>query len=181
MRADPAEPLASYRRRALAKLAPSEASLRRTARRHSLCAADAEDAYQRAVLILLTRPLPGDPGHLAAWMRVVIRHEALAVRRAREQLLWSGDADRGEPFDRIVTDEPGPQETLERREQVAAGIRLLLGLKPQERLALILQAKGYSYAEIRQLCGWTYTKVNRCLAEGRARLRQLTEAAEPKT
>jgi RNA polymerase sigma factor (sigma-70 family) len=173
MRANPAEPLASSRRRALAKLAPSEASLRRTARRHSLCADDAEDAYQRAVLILLTRPLPADPGHLAAWMQVVIRREALAVRRARERLLWPGDEDRGDPFDRIVTDEPGPQETLERREQVAAGIRLLSGLKPQERLALILQAQGYSYAEIRQLCGWTYTKVNRALAEGRARLRAL--------
>jgi DNA-directed RNA polymerase specialized sigma24 family protein len=103
----------------------------------------------------------------------VIRREALAVRRARERLLWPGDEDRGDPFDRIVTDEPGPQETLERREQVAAGIRLLSGLKPQERLALILQAQGYSYAEIRQLCGWTYTKVNRALAEGRARLRAL--------
>ena len=79
------------------------------------------------MLILLTRPLPADPGHLAAWMHVVIRHEALAVRRAREQLLWSGDADHGDPFDRIVTDEPGPQETLERREQVAAGIRRLRG------------------------------------------------------
>jgi len=175
MRADPAEPPAGSRRRALAELASSEASLRRTARRHSLCTDDAEDAYQRAVLILLTRPLPADPGRLAAWMQVVIRHEALAVRRARERLLWPGDEDRGDPFDRIVTDEPGPQETLERREQVAAGIRLLLGLKPQERVALILQAQGYSYAEIRELCGWTYTKVNRCLAEGRARLRQLKQ------
>ena len=57
--------------------------------------------------------------------------------------------------------------------RLADAIRLLLELKPQERLALILQAHGYSYAEIRRLCGWTYTKVNRCLAEGRARLREL--------
>ena len=35
----------------------------------------------------------------------------------------------------------------------------------------MLQAQGYSYAEICVLCRWTYTKVNRCLAEGRARLR----------
>jgi RNA polymerase sigma factor (sigma-70 family) len=172
MRAHPAEPLASSWRQALARLASWEASLRRTARRHSLCADDAEDAYQRAVLIVLTSRLPADPGHLAAWMQVVIRREALAVRRARERLLWPGDEDRGDPFDRIVADAPGPQETLERHEEVAAGIRLLSGLKPQERLALILQAEGYSYAEIRQLCGWTYTNVNRCLAEGRARLRQ---------
>ncbi len=35
----------------------------------------------------------------------------------------------------------------------------------------MLQAEGYSYAEIAETCGWTYTKVNRSLAEGRARLR----------
>ena len=35
------------------------------------------------------------------------------------------------------------------------------------RRALVLKAHGYSYAEIQQLCGWTYTKVNRCMAEGR--------------
>ena len=27
--------------------------------------------------------------------------------------------------------------------------------------------EGYSYAEIQELTGWTYTKVNRCMAEGR--------------
>jgi RNA polymerase sigma factor (sigma-70 family) len=175
MPADPVEPLASSRRRALAELASSEAALRRTARRYSLCADDAEDAYQRAVLILLTKPLPADRGHLAAWMQVVTRREALAVRRARERLLGPRDDDHGDQFDRIVSDEPGPQERLESREQVADAVRLLLQLKPHERLALILQANGYSYAEIRQLCGWTHTKVNRCLAEGRARLRQLKQ------
>ena len=41
----------------------------------------------------------------------------------------------------------------------------------------MLQAQGYSYAEICELCGWTYTKVNRCLAEGRARLYRLAEAS----
>jgi DNA-directed RNA polymerase specialized sigma24 family protein len=47
-------------------------------------------------------------------------------------------------------------------------------LKANERLAIVLQAEGYSYAEICELCGWTYTKVNRCLAEGRATLRRLS-------
>ena len=79
--------LASSRRDALAQLASSEAALRRTARRYSLCADDAEDAYQRAVEILLTKSPPADPRHLAAWMQVVTRREALAVRRSRERLL----------------------------------------------------------------------------------------------
>jgi RNA polymerase sigma factor (sigma-70 family) len=173
MRADPAEPLARSRRDALARLASAEAALRRTAHRYSLCADDADDAYQRAVEILLTKSPPADLQHLVAWMQVVTRREALAVRRSRERLLGAGDTEHGDPLDRIACDEPGPQERLERREQLADTVRLLLQLKPQERLALILRARGYSYAEICGLCGWTYTKTNRCLAEGRARLRQL--------
>ena len=43
----------------------------------------------------------------------------------------------------------------------------LATLKPQERRALLLKAEGYSYAEIMARCSWTYTKVNRCMAEGR--------------
>ena len=48
-------------------------------------------------------------------------------------------------------------------------------LKPDERRALVLRGEGYSYAEICELNGWTHTKVNRCLTEGRERgLRQLS-------
>jgi RNA polymerase sigma factor (sigma-70 family) len=173
MQADIGASLASPRSDALAQLGSFEAALRRTARRYSLCADDADDAYQRAVEILLTKSPPADPRHLAAWMQVVTRREALAVRRSRERLLGREPEDHAERLDRIASDRPDPLERLERREQVADAIRLLLELKPQERRALVLQAQGYSYAEIRELCGWTYTKVNRSLAEGRARLRQL--------
>ena len=60
----------------------------------------------------------------------------------------------------------------ERREGCREQARRLTGLKPDERRALILKGEGYSYREICERTGWTYTKVNRCLAEGRARLRQ---------
>jgi len=46
-------------------------------------------------------------------------------------------------------------------------------LKRDERRALSLLAFGYSYREICEQTGWSYTKVNRCLAEGRATLREL--------
>src|SRR5918998_1365661 len=36
--------------------------------------------------------------------------------------------------------------------------------------ALLLRAEGYSYAEICEITGWSYTKVNRCLTEGRQAL-----------
>jgi RNA polymerase sigma factor (sigma-70 family) len=138
-----------------------------------MCADDAEDAYQGAVEILLTRSPPADPLHLAAWMQIVTRRQALAVRRSRERLLGARADGDGDPLDRIACDRPDPHERLERREQVGEAVQVMNRLKPQERLALVLKAHGYSYAEIRELCGWTYTKVNRCLAEGRARLREL--------
>ena len=47
---------------------------------------------------------------------------------------------------------------------------MLAQLKTQEIRALQLKAEGYSYREICQLTGWTYTKVNRCLTEGRRAL-----------
>jgi RNA polymerase sigma factor (sigma-70 family) len=165
------------RRDPLAPLASSEAALRRTARCYSLCEDDAEDAYQRAVEILLTKSRPSNPAHLAAWMQVVTRREALAVRRSRERLLGVRTQDDADAVDRIACDRPTPHELLERRERVGEAVRLLDRLKPHERLALVLQAHGYSYAEIRELCGWSYTKVNRCLAEGRARLYRLAEAS----
>lgn len=42
--------------------------------------------------------------------------------------------------------------------------------KPREATVLFLQAAGYSYRELQQLTGATYTAVNRRLTEGRARI-----------
>ncbi len=170
---DPCVPSIRVTARELADLGEAEAALRRTARRFSLCADDADDAYQRAVEILLTRSAPADPEHLVAWMQVVTRREALRLRRSRERLLHPCPGEGEDPLTGIASDRPDPHDRLERRERLEDAVRLLNRLKPHERLALVLQAHGYSYAEIRELCGWTYTKVNRCLAEGRARLRMM--------
>jgi DNA-directed RNA polymerase specialized sigma24 family protein len=93
------------------------------------------------------------------------------VRRARERLLGgrlpAARDDDPLALDSLPADRPGPAERAERRERVARSSEALAALKPQERRALILKAEGYSYAEIQKLCGWTYTKVNRCMAEGR--------------
>ena len=147
---------------AVALLERHARSFRRTARRFSICADDAEDAYAQAVEILLTKAPDGDSGRLAAWMHVVTRREALGVRRARERMLGATPA-VCEP----ASEAPGPAEWAERRERVAHSAAALAALKPQERRALALKAEGYSYAEMQALTGWTYTKVNRCMAEGR--------------
>ena len=58
-------------------------------------------------------------------------------------------------------------ERSERYERLRQGAEALGRLKPQEVRALLLKAEGYSYREICAITGWTYTKVNRCLTEGR--------------
>jgi RNA polymerase sigma factor (sigma-70 family) len=152
-------------RAALALLDAHGSALRRTARRVSICADDAEEALGRATLILLTKAPPHPPARLAAWMHVVTRREALAVRRERERLLG------GEVPASLPSPSPCPAERTERAERTNARARALTRLKPDERRALVLKGQGYSYVEICELTGWTYTKTNRCLAEGRARLR----------
>lgn len=150
----------------------NEVALRATARRHSLCAADVDDAYQRALLIAFQKAPEIPTSDLLRWLHTVIRNEAHAVRRSRERLLGVED----HPESRISENEPF--EYAERRERVALAARALATLKPHERRALALKAVGLSYVEIAELCGWTYTKVNRCLAEGSAAARERLERLE---
>ncbi len=140
----------------------------RTARRVSICADDADEAIGRATLILLEKAPPYPPERLAAWMHVVTKREALAVRRERERLLA---AEMPESHAAVGG---CPAERSERREWAFRRARALHQLKPDERRALVLRGEGYSYAEIAKLTDWTHTKVNRCLTEGRARLRRLS-------
>jgi RNA polymerase sigma factor (sigma-70 family) len=180
------EPAAPYAGRAAAAtelLASHGPLLRRAARRLSICADDADDALQRASEILLTKAPALERPRLIAWMTTVTKREALAVRRSRERLLAPGRPASAEPppdpLERARWAGPGPAERAVRSERVAEARRALATLKPHERVAIMLQAQGYSYAEICELCGWTYTKVNRLLAEGRTRLRSLPEGAPP--
>jgi DNA-directed RNA polymerase specialized sigma24 family protein len=61
----------------------------------------------------------------------------------------------------------GLEERITERDQAR---RRLAKLKPNERTSLGLLGAGFSYKEIASKCGWTYTKVNRCIKEGRAAL-----------
>jgi DNA-directed RNA polymerase specialized sigma24 family protein len=80
-------PADERRRAALTLVEGHDAAFRRTARRYSLCAADAEDAYQRALEIVLTKAPAITGERLVRWMQTVTKHEALAVRRQRERML----------------------------------------------------------------------------------------------
>ncbi len=94
----------------------------------------------------------------------MVKHEAMAVRRVRQQQVASEEVDLDAHEARHV---PTPEEQVLAFDDVARSAEALRGLKPQEVRALWLQMQGLSYREIERSTGWTYTKVNRCLTEGR--------------
>jgi RNA polymerase sigma factor (sigma-70 family) len=169
---------AGRKRAAVELISREDAELRRTARRFSLCEDDAEDAYQRALEILLVKAPNDRPHELIRWMKTVVKHEALAIRRYRERMLGVGEDEMGDPIARIAASGAGPGERTERREQIARSREALQALKPAELRALTLLAAGYSYLEIGEMTGFSQTKVNRCLAEGRERFRRLMTHSE---
>src|SRR5436190_8928170 len=62
-----------------------------TARRYSLSAEDAEDAYQRGLEILLTKAPSTREDDLVPWLKTVVKHEAFAIRRQRRRAEPAGD------------------------------------------------------------------------------------------
>jgi RNA polymerase sigma factor (sigma-70 family) len=125
-----------------------------TARRYAATLDDAEDAYQRGLEILLTKAPTADEDDLVPWLKTVVKHEAFALRRQRER--QTPTADDGDPPDR-----PGgaaaAHDQAERYERLRQGAEALKLLKPQEIRALLLKAEGYSYKEICDITGWSYT------------------------
>jgi RNA polymerase sigma factor (sigma-70 family) len=135
-----------------------------TARRYAATPEDAEDACQRGLEILLTKAPSTSEEELIPWLKTVVKHEAFALRRQRER--HSPVTDDGELRDRPAV-AAVTHEQAERLERLRQGAEALGHLKPHEIRALVLKAEGFSYREICAMTGWSYTKVNRLLTEGR--------------
>ena len=129
-------------------------ALLRTARRHSLCADDASDAYQRGLEIFLRNAGRLDPAKATSWLHTVIKHEAMAVRRARQRIVGAEEFD-GDALESLRSS--SPDERTVAFEDVARAAEALQGLKPQEVRALWLRMEGRSYKQIAEDLGWTYT------------------------
>ena len=169
--ADPEDRVASV-------MAEHGRTLLRTANHLSLCHDDALDAYQRALEIFLRRADRVLPETEVAWLKVVVKHEALAIRRARSESVSGEEPDldaRAEPTQRPL------DEQVAGGERVSRSAEALRALKPDERRALMLKAQGYSYEEIGRHLGWTYTKVNRPVWRGGGRSRRRARRGPPRT
>src|SRR5204863_8901899 len=114
---------------------------------------------------------------LLPWLKTVVKHEAFAVRKSSGRAVPSEQPGVDEHDERAWT-----EERAERYEQLRVGAEAMAGLKPQEIRCLLLKAEGLSYKEICAVTGFSYTKVNRCLTEGRraflARVAKIDSGAE---
>ncbi len=149
--------------------------LLRFAHRFSHCADDAHDAYQRSLEILVRRMRVDPPSQPLKWVRTVLRHEALAIRAQREEHVSRFEVD----FDRhegLHLDDPA--ERAVGQERLGRAAEALQRLKPQELTALVLRAEGLTYKEICARTGWSYTRCNRAVTEGRRALTERFTAIE---
>ena len=139
-----------------------------TARRYSPTPTDADDAYQRAVEILLTKsPAHESAEHCVAWMHTVVRNEALQLHRPAKKIV---DAEFEKISEALVADAPAPDEAFELDEELAWGREALARIRPEQTRCLLLKADGLTNPEICEVTGFSYAKVNRLLSEGRKAL-----------
>jgi RNA polymerase sigma factor (sigma-70 family) len=162
--------------------AESRAHLLGVAKRHAANDDDAEEALQDSFLIFIEKADPDALENPVGWLTLVLKRECWARRRRMLRASAGQEADPslgevGFVLDNFEHPGQGPQEMAELGERVRLTRKLLAQLKPDERRALSLKALGYSYTEIGELTGWTHTKINRCMAEGRKRLFALAEQA----
>lgn len=153
------------------------ADIMATAKRHSANREDAEDAYQRGLEILLTKAPSTSADVLVPWLKTVVKHEAYSLHRQRER---SGQATPPELLAgaSALGGAPPPHEQAERLERLQIGAEALGRLKPQEIRCMLLLAEGHSYKQICEITGYSYTKVNRCLTEGRRSFLRRVERIE---
>ncbi len=172
------QPSANRRRRELLDelLRIKGGYLRRQAFRHSQSPEAAKEALQDAAIQFMRYFEGESANHAFGWMLTTVKRCAWAItrkaRRRQPLVLSATDCDDREETSFIARDErPGPEELAERHAEHAETVRAFEGLKPDERTALLMLGLGCSYREIQERRGWTRTKVNRCLAEGREALR----------
>jgi RNA polymerase sigma factor (sigma-70 family) len=148
--------------------------LLRIAVRNAASEADAEEAVQDAFLAFVCEYEPESGAPPLAWITLATKRRCWRLRDAahldRRVFALPGTSHE-EPTGVIDRRPADPTPLCERHAERAEARARLADLKPDERRTLILLAAGYSYREVGQITGFTYTKVNRCASEGRAELR----------
>ncbi|MFN8120808.1 MAG: sigma-70 family RNA polymerase sigma factor [Thermoleophilia bacterium] len=166
-------PTPEDRRRAVCEAMAAAPGLIRYATRFTRSLADAEDAYQRAMEIALTRAPTAEPARFMAWLRVVLRNEALAVSGVRRREGPMPGADAADTAELVPDDRQPAEVRAQWRERYLIVQDALGRLTEAQRMCVLLQASGASYEAIERFTGFSRRKVERSVLEGRAALTRL--------
>jgi DNA-directed RNA polymerase specialized sigma24 family protein len=150
----------------------SQSYLLRIAFQNAACRRDGEEAVSEAFAAFLRAYQPSRGAPPLAWLTLTVKRECWRRRRDAHLDCYVGsvinhDGEERSVLDVIPAPGAGLEERIAERDQAR---RRLSELKPNERTGLGLLGAGFSYREIGRLKGWTFTKVNRCIREGRAAL-----------
>lgn len=119
----------------------------------------AEDSAQEALLILHKKPRSfASAEHRRNWLMVVARHEALRELARRDREVPRAEA-------AVVVHDPDLALVMDVR-------RALASLPADKALPLLAVASGWSYDDLGERLGRTYSWVNRGVSEGRALARR---------
>jgi RNA polymerase sigma factor (sigma-70 family) len=149
--------------------------LLRIAAKNAASHADAEEAVNEAFASFIRAFDPDGGAPPLAWLTLTLKRECWAKSRRQHLDRNSGQKVAMNPEGRSFSVESipsGAADPAQLVERVQEARTELAQLKPAERRAISLIAAGYSYREVGEITGWSHTKLNRCLAEGRAALRE---------
>jgi RNA polymerase sigma factor (sigma-70 family) len=145
------------------------------ATRNAPTKADAEEALHDAFELFINHFQPSSGAPPLAWITLTLKRRCWALYRRQLTTSLTPHSDHhtttATPYTPTTNHHPTPDDVIELTDIRTHTRKNITQLKPAERRAITYQALGYSYTEIAQLTGWTYTKVNRCITEGRAKLR----------
>jgi RNA polymerase sigma factor (sigma-70 family) len=149
------------------------AYLLRIAKRNAASGSDAEEALQDAFASFISEFDPERGAPPLAWLTVVLKRRCWRLRdmaNLDRRVVADAGAEHQEPTDSIESVTAQDRPLAERVADRCEARSHLRRLKLDERTAIGMLAAGCTYGEIGQLRGWTHTKVNRCIYEGRRAL-----------
>ena len=145
-------------------------------KRNSSTTEDAEEALHDTFILFIDHFDPDTGAPPLAWLTLTLKRRCWATYRKqqilqRQEPLPSTNSNPTNHSNELLDPSRLPDELAVISADVSEARQKLTQLKPDERRALSLLAIGYSYREICDITGWSYTKVNRCISEGRSTLR----------
>jgi RNA polymerase sigma factor (sigma-70 family) len=155
-------------------------------KRNSSSTEDAEEALHDAFILFIDHFDPDAGAPPLAWLTLTLKRRCWATYRRQhllqqQQPLPSDDTTSSDATNELLDPSRLPDELAVAAANLSEARDKIKQLKDDERRALGLLAIGYSYREICQITGWTYTKVNRCISEGRTALRSPNRATGAKS